>query len=457
MSRRYDVAIVGGGVVGCAIARRLSQFALDIVLIEAESDVGMGTSKANTAIFHTGFDADPGSLEAKLLRRSYPLLRSYCDATGIACEINGALMVAWTEEQAERLPDISANARANGVIDVRLLSPDDVYELEPHLGPGALGGFLVREEGIICPFSPVIAYAREAKRNGATFMFNAPVSAAESTPDGHALKAGASRVEANWVINAAGLHSDDIDAHLGMPRFRVTPRKGQLIVFDKFARSLVSHTILPIPTARTKGVLVSPTTFGNVLLGPTAEDVEDKTDTETSADGIASLIEKGRRIVPALVNEEMTACYAGLRAATEHKDYQVHVDAARRYVCAGGIRSTGLSASMGIAEHVLEGMQDGGLSTRPKADVATITMPPLGATQRRPFEDDERIHGNPDYGRVVCHCEKVTRGELVDAFTTELPPTHLDGLRRRTRCLLGRCQGFYCRAEIQQLLQEHAS
>ena len=455
MSTRFDVAVIGGGVVGCAIARKLSHATLRVVLLEARSDIGMGTSKANTAIFHTGFDAVPGSLEARLLRRSYPLLKAYCDATGIACRINGAVMAAWNSDQFERLPEIEANARQNGVTELEILSRDDVYRLEPRLGPGALGGILIRKEGIICPFSPVIAYAREAKKNGVAFMLCAPVTAIREAGRHKEISTPRGGVEADWIVNSAGLYSDEIDQFMGERRFRVTPRKGELIVFDKFAGALLTHTILPIPTAKTKGVLVSPTVYGNVLLGPTAEDIEDKTDTETTSQGLESLLAKGRGILPALMDEEVTACYAGLRAATEHKDYQVYVDGVRRYACVGGIRSTGLSASMGIAEYVAEAMQSAGLSLASKPHIGQITMPPLGEHQVRPFRDDARIRSHADYGRIVCHCEKVTRGELLDTFNTELPPPHLDGLRRRTRCLQGRCQGFYCLAEIRALLQEH--
>lgn len=457
MNPQVDVAIIGGGVVGCAIARKLSHFKLSVALLEAQSDVGMGTSKGNTAIFHTGFDATPGSLEAQLLRRSYPLLKDYCDATGIAYQVNGAVMAAWNPDQLTRLPDIEANAHENGVSNVKILSPEEVYWMEPHLGRGVLGGFHVQEEGIICPFSPVIAYAREAIKNGVTFTFNAPVTSIKTSDHGHAITTAQGRVDANWIVNAAGLYSDEIDQGMGEKRFQVTPRKGELIVFDKFAGSLINHVILPIPTAKTKGVLVSPTIYGNVLLGPTAEDIEDKTDTSTSSEGIDALLEKGKTILPALLDEEVTACYAGLRAATEHKDYQIHLDGKRRYACVGGIRSTGLTASMGIAEYVTESMQSAGLVLDPKESIASVTMPPLGEDQVRPYQNASLIEGQPDYGRIVCHCEKVTRGEILDTFETEIPPPHLDGLRRRTRCLQGRCQGFFCRAEIQQLLQEHTS
>ena len=451
---RFDVAVIGGGVVGCAIARTLSHYRLDACLIEAQADVGMGTSKANTAIFHTGFDAAPESLEATLLRKSYPLLRKYCDATGIAYQINGALMIAWNQEQLDRLPEIEANAQRNGVDRIERQSADEVYAHEPNIGPGALGGLLIREEGILCPFSPVLAFASEAKSNGVRFYLDAPVRTIRREPGTYRIESGGQEISATWIVNAAGLFSDEIDRLLGQNRFRITPRKGELIVYDKFASSLLHHTLLPIPSAKTKGVLVCPTVYGNVLLGPTAEDIDDKMDTETSAPGLGSLLEKGKAILPGLMSEEITSTYAGIRAATNEKDYQIHIDGEDHYACVGGIRSTGLSASMGIAEYVVEKMACSGLNLRKKSELEAIKVPPLGENQQRPYRNNDLIRLNADYGRIVCHCEKVTRGELIDTFLTELPPPNLDGLRRRTRCLQGRCQGFYCQAEVVALLRE---
>ena len=234
----------------------------------------------------------------------------------------------------------------------------------------------------------------------------------------------------------------------------MTPRRGELIVFDKLARPLVNHILLQVPTKVSKGVLVSPTVFGNVMLGPTAEDIPDKTATGSTAAGIAGLCERGKRIVPELMAEEVTAVYVGLRAATEHSDYQINFHPAQRYVCVGGIRSTGLSASMAIAEHVVEGLADAGLALALKDDFRSVRMPNIGEAFPRPYQSAEAIAANPDYGRIVCHCERVTRGEILDATRSPLPARTLDGVRRRTRALLGRCQGFFCAATITHLVAE---
>src|SRR5262249_51729970 len=245
---------------------------------------------------------------------------------------------------------------------------------------------------------------------------------------------------------------DAIDAMMGGGAFTIRPRRGELIVFDKLARPLLSSILLPVPTARTKGVLVAPTVYGNVLLGPTAEDIPDRGDVATTAPGPASLLEAGRRILPGLVAEEVTASYAGLRAATADRDYQIWADGSRRYACAAGIRSTGLSASLGIAEHVTGLLADAGLPLAGRPEPDPPVLPYAGRAGPRPYQDAAGIAAAPGYGRIVCHCERVPRGEIRDALAGPLPPADLDGLRRRTRVLNGRCQGFYCAATVAALL-----
>ena len=444
----HDVAIIGGGVVGTAIARELAQYQLDAILIEAGPDVGVGTSKANTALFHTGFDAPPGSLEARLLKRSIQRLKSYAQEAGIPIEYTGGILVAWNQQQLARLPALQQAAQKNGET-LHPLTAAQIYRKEPQLGAGVLGGLIIKEEGIICPFTPPLAFATQAKINGVKFLFNHRVTDITRKNNITQLNCQQKIINARWVINAAGLYADIIDQLFGFNRFNVTARRGQLIIYDKASRSLLSHIILPVPTQTTKGVMVSPTVFGNLLVGPTAEDLPDKQDTVTTADGYLSLQEMARQILPALQREEITAAYSGLRAATEHEDYQIHLDEKQQYICVGGIRSTGLSGSMGIAEYVVELLQEAKLTLQPVETFKTVTMPYIGEDQhRKASHNPDRIRLNPDYGRILCHCEQVSRGEIIDAMNSPLPPPDLDGLRRRTRCLQGRCQGFYCTAEL---------
>jgi glycerol-3-phosphate dehydrogenase len=419
-----DVAIVGAGVVGCAIARELCRFDLRVTLLEAGPDVGAGTSKANTALLHTGFDAKPGTLEARLVARGYELLSEYAPRVGIPVEHTGALLVAWSDEQAAEFPAILEAGRANGSTDLREVDAGDLYRREPHLGPGAQGAIEVAREGLVCPFTTPLAYATEAVLSGCDLRRSTPVEAVSRLDDGgFRLSLPGGELTAGRLVNAAGLRSDEIDRMLGHDGFTVTPRRGELLVFDKLARPLVRHIVLAVPTKVTKGVLIAPTVFGNVMLGPTAEDVGSKDDTDSTRAGLDYLMMEGGRIMP--------------------------IEARGDYVCAGGIRSTGLSASMAIAEHVREQLGEAGLRLEPKAGAPPeFRMPNIGEAGARAHQRDDLIAGDAEYGRIVCFCERVTSGEIRDALAAPVPAVDLDGLRRRTRAHMGRCQGFFCGAEL---------
>lgn len=489
----YDVTVIGAGVVGTAIARELARHRVRIAIVEASDDIGNGTSKANTAILHTGFDAVPGSLEARLVREGQRRLVAYAAETGIAVERVGALLVAWDREQLNALPGLLAKAEKNGYRAARLLDASRLAELEPHLGPGALGALEIPDESVICPWTTPLAFATQAVLAGVHLHLDCRVTAIEpgtgsgarsgtgsgtdpgtgsgtdagadpgtdpGTDSGprpgtrvHTLTTTRGPLRTRGLINAAGLHADAIDRMLGHDAFTVTPRRGQLIVYDKLARDLVRHILLPVPTAAGKGVLVAPTVFGNVLLGPTAEELDDKAATESTEEGLALLREKGRGILPRLIEEEVTAVYAGLRAATGHEDYRIKAYPDLRYVAVGGIRSTGLTASMAIAAHVTGLLAGTGIDLGAPGELPPVTMPALGEAAGRPCLDAGLIAQDPAYGTVVCHCERVTEGEIRDALVSVLAPASTEGLARRTRAGNGRCQGFYCGARLRALTE----
>jgi glycerol-3-phosphate dehydrogenase len=449
----YDVVVVGGGLVGSAIARDLTGMNLSVALVEARSDVGDGTSKANTAILHTGFDAKPGTLESRLVARGYDLLGAYAQQVGIPVERTGALLVAWTKEELDALDGLKDKAEKNGYEDCELVGPDHVYETAPRLGAGALGGLTVPGESIICTWTTNLALATEAKLRGTTILTNHQVTGVRQEADHTVLATNHGDVAGRWVVNAAGLGADILDQQFGFSRFTITPRRGELIVFDKLARPMAPVIVLPVPSSLGKGVLISPTIYGNVMVGPTAEDLEDRGATGTSEKGLEFLFGKGEALMPDLMREEVTAAYSGLRAATDSADYLIDLDAGLRYVLVGGIRSTGLTASMAIAEHVMNLLADTGLDLAPRDDLPDPPrMPNIGEVGTRPYQDADRIAADPAYGRIVCFCERVSAGEIRDALRSTLPPGDLDGLRRRTRAMNGRCQGFYCGAEVTQAL-----
>jgi len=442
MDQTFDVAVVGAGVVGAAVARELARHHLRVVLLESRHDVGAGTSKANTAILHTGFDATPGSVEARLVARGYELLSAYAPGAGISVETTGAMLVAWDAEQAATLPKLRDKAAANGYTHAEILDADAVGDAEPHLGPGVTGGMMVPDEHIIDPWSTPLAFVHDAIANGCELLTSFSVDSVRIEADTTVLTATDSRsVRTRFVVNAAGLHGDELHRRMGFDGFTVRPRRGELIVYDKLARPLLQRTLLPVPTSHTKGVLVAPTVFGNVMLGPTADDIDDKGATGSTSAGLDALLAKGHRILPALLDEEVTAVYAGLRAATEHSDYQLSHHADARYVCLGGIRSTGLTASMALGEEAVRLLAAAGLTAalRPTDELRRVHLTALGEQAVRPYQRG---------GTIVCHCERVTRDEIVDACSGAVPAHDLDGIRRRTRALAGRCQGFYCMADV---------
>lgn len=448
-----DVIVVGGGIVGCAIARSLAGTNLSVTLLEARDDVGDGTSKANTALLHTGYDANPETLESQLVARGYELLGDYAQQTGIPVERTGALLVAWAGEEIDALPDLKEKAERNFYHRCEIIGADEVYQRVPELGPGVLGGLTVPGESIICTWTTNLALATDAVARGASLMRGARVTGVVAGAGYTTLQTTRGEVRGRWVVNAAGLGADYLDAEFGHRRFTVTPRRGELLVFDKLTRPMVPCIVLAVPSSRGKGVLVSPTIYGNVMVGPTSDNLEDRTATGTSEEGFEFLVSKGRALMPTLFDEEITATYAGLRAAIDHDDYLIDVDAQARYVLVGGIRSTGLTSGMAIAEYVSGLLADAGLDVTVRPDLpAPPTMPNLGEVGIRPFQDAERVAADPEYGRIVCYCERVTAGEIRDAFQSPIPPVDLDGLRRRTRVMNGRCQGFYCGAYIKTLL-----
>lgn len=448
----YDVAVVGAGVVGCAIARALSVGGARVLLLERANDVGTGTSKANTAILHTGFDAAEGTIEARLLRRGQSLLRRYAQDRGVPHVASGALMLAWDEPELRALSTAEAKAVAVGYHATSIVDAADVYALEPDLGPGALGALVVPDEDLVCPWTLTVSLATEAVARGCDLRLGCAVEEIERD-GGFRLRTTGGAFTAGALVNAAGLHSDVVDRMAGHDDIRIRPRRGELIVFDKLARPLVRHILLPVPSPHTKGMIVAPTVYGNLLAGPTAEEIDDPDASETTADGLAAVMAHARRVVPALAECEITATYAGVRAATDERDYQLRTFADERYVRVAGIRSTGVSACLGIAEHVAQELAALGVGGGEEGGTP-LPVPPIGEDQRRPFADPAAIAADPAYGEIVCFCERVTAGEIRDALTAPVPAHDLGGISRRTRATNGRCQGFHCLHRVEAMLGE---
>jgi glycerol-3-phosphate dehydrogenase len=440
----FDVAVIGAGVVGCAIFREFVLAGARTIILERDSDFLNGASKGNSGLLHTGFDTQPGTLEAKCVKAGY---RKYCELHGrlnLPLRKTGAVVIAWTEGEVAKLPAIVEQARANGV-DVRLLSAAELRAEAPDLNESAQAGVLVPGESVIDPWSAPLAYLLQGIANGGEILRNAEVSGGSRSDSRWSLSLADKRIiNASVVINCAGNYGDLVEAIARPSPFHIRPRKGQFVVFDKTALGLAPRILLPVPSARTKGVVVGQSAFGNLIVGPTAEDQDERRIATVEEATLAALVAEGSRIVPALARHAITAVYAGLRPATQFKDYQIEALPRERWITVGGIRSTGLTACLGIAEH-LRGLYEDHFGALGSREAAVWTPAPnLAEDLPRPYQQNGR-------STIVCHCELVTEGEIEAAFGGPLPVSTLGGLRRRTRCMMGRCQGFYCTRRISEL------
>lgn len=463
MNAPYDIAIIGAGVVGCAIARAFSRYDLSVVVLEADSDIGNGASKGNSAVLSTASDTPAGTLERQLVRRGHALYRAEAPALGLPIEDLGSLTVAWNATEAATVDTMHRDMVAEGFDDARLVGPDEIYRRVPALAPGAVSALWEPEEAIVDPFSTPLAYALDALANGVEIACDSPVTAARFVERHWRLTTPTRAVDASLVINSGGLYGDRVDALGGNTEIKIKPRRGEFIVFDKSARGLLDVILKPVATPLGRGILLTPTVFGNILVGPTAEPIDDPDDWRCTPEGLAALQAAARRLLPGLLAHEVTTTYCGLRPGSDRPEYRIVVRSDRRWITVAGIRSTGLSASLGIAEYVVAEAMDGLVAAARKADIASITVPPLWERGPRPALDPACVARDARYGEMVCHCEKVSRGEIEDALASALPPRSLKALKRRTRAMFGRCQGFFCGARVTAMLdgslpkQDHAA
>ena len=466
-AERFDITIVGGGVVGCAVARCFALAGAKVLLLEKASDILDGASKANSAILHTGFDAPQGSLELTCIKAGYQEYLDIHQRFNLPLLKTGATVVAWDQAQLDRLESIVGQAHANSIEDVRQLSSRQLLTAEPNLASHALGAVLIPGESLIDPWSAPYAYLKQAVLNGTEARFNTEVMGGVFDGSEWRLdcrdasgnsETSAIILKSHYVVNCAGLFGDQLDQHcLGQAAFRIKPRKGQFIVYDKAAASLVKRIILPVPTERSKGVVITRTVFGNLLVGPTAEEQEDRQHAAVTQGQLQQLKQQAETMVPGLQSMPITATYAGLRPATEHKDYQLHSVPDKHWITVGGIRSTGLSAALGLAQNVFK--QYNNIPAAGKTNFKSPAIALARAALSDPIypnmpnlaEHLPRDYSHPGYGEIVCHCEKVTKREIEQALSGPLSAQSIAGLKRRTRVMMGRCQGFYCSARLAQL------
>jgi Predicted dehydrogenase len=451
---KADVVIVGGGIVGATIARELAKYNLEVLLLEKHPDLAMGTTKANSAVLHAGFDAPPGSLKALLNVRGNELYRKLQAELGFELKLTGSLVVAASDAEMEAVGELYKRGETNGVTDLEILSRDQVLAMEPNLTRETVGALYAPASGIMSPFGAALAFAENAARNGVTVRRDCPVTgiAVENgrvtgveTPDGF--------VAARYVINAAGTAADRVSRLAGDDSFTITPRKGEYVLFDKAASGLVKTVVFPTPTKVSKGILVSPTVHGNMFVGPNALDCQDGDDLATTAAGLAEILSGAGRLVPNIPVGASITQFAGLRAVGSGGDFIIGPSpVVGGLVHAAGIQSPGLTAAPAIAERIVAILGELGLALTPKQDFNPANPPRIVFSELPAAAREALIRENPRYGRVVCRCETITEGEIVAAIHSICGARTLDGVKRRTRAGMGRCQGGFCGPRVTAIL-----
>ena len=451
----FQVAVIGAGVVGSLIARELTKYDLSVALIEAREDVATGASAANSAIVHGGFDPEPGTLKARLNVRGTEMMPALAKELGVPYRNNGSLVLAFSEQEMETVRVLYQRGLANGVPQLSVLNREELRELEPNVSEQAVGALRSASAGIVCPYGLAIAAAGNAADNGAALFLSSPVETIRRRDGRFVIHAGKNRIEADYIVNCAGIYADCIARMVGDESFTLRPRKGEYLLFDPSEGQLVNHTLFQVPTDAGKGVLVTPTVHGNLLIGPTSVFTEDRNGKETTAVGLASVREAAGKSVKALNFRQVITSFAGLRAVpdSEGQDFIIRFsDADKHFLHCAGIESPGLSASPAIAEYVPELLKGAGLELKPNSRFHGERRSYHWFKELPIEKKNEIIRKDPRYGKVVCRCETVTEGEIVEAIHRAPQATTLDALKRRLRSGMGRCQGGFCTPLLVEIL-----
>lgn len=447
----YDVVVIGAGVVGGMIARTLSKYKLKICILEKENDVAMGATKANSAIVHAGFDAEPGSLKAKLNVRGSELMPKITDELGVKYKNNGSLVIGFNEEDSKTIEKLYERGIENGVKGLKIIGKKELKELEPNISDNAISALYAPTGAIVCPYELAIAAIGNAMDNGVELKLNFDVVSIEKIEKGYEIKSERESIKAGYIINAAGIYSDKIAKMAGDNSFDIHPRRGEYILLDKECGNLVSHTIFRTPSKMGKGILISPTVDGNLLTGPTSVDMIDKDDKKTTSEGFAKIIGEATENVNDVPFNKTITSFCGLRAVGSTGDFIINAPE-HGFINAAGIESPGLSASPAIAEYIADMLKEQGLELN-KKDYFNPKRKPMHYFREASIEEKNKIiKNNPEFGRIVCRCETVTEGEILEAIRTNPKARDLDGVKRRTRAQMGRCQGGFCGPYITELL-----
>jgi glycerol-3-phosphate dehydrogenase len=454
-----DVVIIGGGVIGCAIAFELAKYDLVISLIEKEPDVSFGASSANTGLIHAGFDPNPGSLKARFNVEGNKIFPSLTSELNIPFKQIGALVIACSDSELSSLDRLKKRGELNSIDNLKILDKKEVHDIEPMISDNICGALYAPSAGIISPYELTIALAENAVINGVQIELSTRViditikqNSVQKVITDHG------QIDTKYVINSAGLFADEIGRMVGLKTFSIHPRRGEYLLLDKRLAGSVKHTLFPVPSKISKGIVVTPTVDGNILIGPNAENIEDKTDTVTTLNGQTNIIKKAQQLVPGLRYEDVITRFAGLRAVPNSDDFIIDATKINGFINIAGIASPGLTSAPAIAKHVVSILEnEEGKKLNVKPDYQVGRPEPLRTQYLEPEKHHKKIQQNVSYGHIVCRCEHVTEGEVYDALHQILPVTTVKGVRYRTRIGMGRCQGGFCLQKLIFLLSETLS
>ncbi len=450
--RDYEVIIIGAGVSGAAIARELSGYDVKCCVLEKEEDVCCGTSKANSAIIHAGYDAANGSMMAKMNVEGNAMMEALAKELDIPFERNGSLVLCLHEEDMPGLQKLYDNGVANGVPDLQILNKEEVLKLEPNVSDEVYAALYAPTAGIVCPFHLNIALAENACDNGVEFKFDTEVLEIEKAEKGFVVKTNQGDFTTDYVVNAAGVYADKLHNMVSEKKIHITPRRGEYLLLDKTAGKHVKNTIFALPSKFGKGVLVTPTVHGNLLVGPTASDIEDKEGTCTSGSGLKEVMEKAGINVKNLPLRQVITSFAGLRAHEDNHEFILgEAEDAPGFIDCAGIESPGLSSCPAIGKYIVRLLQEK-MHLKEKDSFVAVRKGILNPAELSMEERNQLIRENPAYGNMICRCEMITEGEIIDAVTRTLGAKSLDGVKRRTRAGMGRCQGGFCSPRVMEII-----
>lgn len=448
----YDVAIIGSGIIGGSIFRELTKYNLNVVTLEKENDVAMGTSKANSAIVHSGYDPEPGTLMAKYNVEGNKMFDKLCKDLSVPFKRNGSLIIGFNEEDMKELDILYKRGLANKVEGIKMLNKEEVLEMEPNINPDIKAALFCPTGGIVGAYELTIALSENAIDNGGELRLNSKV--VKITKDNHfkiTLENG-DIVESKFIVNAAGVHADSIHNLICNEAYKITPRKGEYFLLDKSQGSLVEKTIFQCPSELGKGVLVTPTVHGNLLVGPNAIDIDDKDSVSTESEGLNKIRETSIRTTNKINFRENIRNFAGLRAVADNPDFIVEeAKDVKGFFDVAGIKSPGLTSAPAIAVDVVKMMGQAGLKLNPK-DNFKETREQIHFINLSQSEKAELIKKDNRYGRIICRCEYITEGEIVDSINRTLGARTIDGVKRRCRPGCGRCQGGFCGPRVQEII-----